>query len=74
MTVSELTIGEEAEIIGFKDNGFGLVIREMGFLEGVCISLVSKAPFGDPVCIANGETLLSIRVKDAHLIQVKKLS
>lgn len=74
MTVSELAIGEDAVIVGFLNDDFGLVLSEMGFIKGVRISLSSKAPLGDPLCIATDETYLSIRTKDANFIQVKKLS
>lgn len=74
MKISELALGEEAEIIGFLNDNFGLVLSEMGFTEGAIITLASVAPLGDPLCISTDETLLSIRVKDADFVQIKKLS
>jgi Fe2+ transport system protein FeoA len=51
------------------DDSFRL--REMGFLPGVALRLVRRAPLGDPIEVEVGGAHLALRHKDAALIQVK---
>lgn len=73
MTVAELTLGEKAQIIDFKDSQLGLLLSEMGFLIGETIQITSVAPLGDPICISTQETQLSIRRESASSILVQKI-
>jgi len=43
----------------------------MGFLPGVALRLVRRAPLGDPIEVEVGGAHLALRHKDAALIQVK---
>jgi Fe2+ transport system protein FeoA len=44
--------------------------RELGMLPGTIISVVRRAPMGDPIEVAVGASLLSIRGEYAALISV----
>ena len=44
--------------------------RELGMLPGTMVSVVRRAPLGDPIEVAVGASLLSIRGEYAALISV----
>lgn len=72
MRLSELEIGDSAEILNFEDEQIALLLNEMGFFPGENIELLSRSPLGDPLCIKTEDTLLSIRKHDAQSIIVQK--
>ncbi len=74
MRLSELKKGEEAVITGFTDELKYVQLMEMGCIPGEKVSLVSKAPFGDPISIQIGNYKLSIRKSEAQNIFIDLLS
>lgn len=46
-------------------------LLEMGFFEGSQVTVVRRAPLGDPLEISLGDFHLALRLKDAALIEVK---
>ena len=74
MTLSQLKAGEEAVISGFLSDDPALRrFREMGLLSGTAISVVRRAPLGDPIEISVRGSLLTIRNEQAALIAVESL-
>lgn len=47
--------------------------RELGMLPGTVIQIVRRAPLGDPIEVAVGASLLSIRGEHAALIAVSAI-
>ncbi|MCB1076458.1 MAG: ferrous iron transport protein A [Verrucomicrobiae bacterium] len=47
--------------------------RELGMLPGSAIRVVRRAPMGDPIEVAIGSSLLSIRKEQAAMIEVTPL-
>jgi ferrous iron transport protein A len=45
----------------------------MGLVEGVEVCVAFKAPFGDPIAIELNGTLLSLRRKEASLVNIRLL-
>ena len=48
-------------------------IREMGVVPGTRVKLLRRAPLGDPLEISVRGGLLSLRIQEAALIQVRAL-
>ncbi len=48
-------------------------LMEMGMIEGVELSILRRAPLGDPLHIRVGDYELSLRSSDADLIDVAPL-
>ena len=46
-------------------------LLEMGFYEGKELEVLYKAPFGDPIAVRVGDYTLSMRKKEANLIEVE---
>jgi len=69
--LSELATGATAVIEGFSSGAGGLLrLREMGVLPGTRITLVRRAPLGDPIEISVRGSLLSVRKEEADHIRV----
>ncbi|GGL10522.1 FeoA family protein [Deinococcus radiotolerans] len=46
-------------------------LMELGFVRGAPITVIRRAPLGDPVELRIGATLLALRAADLHLIRVR---
>lgn len=69
--LSELATGSSAVISTFSSDAPGLLrLRELGVLPGTRITLVRRAPLGDPIEISVRGSLLSLRKQEAQLIEV----
>lgn len=72
-SLSELQPGDKAIILSLpQEQILAMRLREMGLLSGTEIVYVRKAPLGDPVEIKVRGYSLSLRLKEASLISVKK--
>ena len=70
--LSALPAGKFATIASLPHNVPGLTrLREMGILPGTRIQLIRRAPLGDPIEIAVRGSLLSLRLKEAELIEIR---
>lgn len=70
--LSELATGSTAVIASFTSDAPGLLrLRELGVLPGTRITLVRRAPLGDPIEISVRGSLLSLRQQEAERIDVK---
>ncbi len=72
--LSELEPGAWAVIAQLPDGIPSLTrLREMGLLPGTRLQFVRRAPLGDPVEICVRGALLSLRDKEAALIEVDRV-
>ena len=70
-SLTDLEIGIDARVVSV--NGEGAVTRrllEMGVIPGVTVSIVKKAPFGDPIEVRVRGYSLAMRRKEADAIEV----
>lgn len=76
MTLSELKIGDFAEITGYTlgTAAYRAKLLALGLTHGVQIKVINVAPLGDPLEIAVRGYHLSLRKNEANVIKVKKLS
>lgn len=73
MVLSELQLGETAQIASFLDDLLAIKLLEMGCLPGTVVRLVQKAPLGGPICILiNGDYQLSLRVEEAAKVTLDR--
>jgi ferrous iron transport protein A len=71
LKLSELKIGQSAEIVSFERDDLKLRFYEMGCLPGEIVTLELIAPLGDPIAINIGGYLLSLRKQEAQYINVQ---
>jgi len=71
MTLAELDQGAEATIVKLKGRGaFRKRIMEMGFIKGQKVKVIRKAPLLDPVEYRVMGYNVSLRLSEAHLVEV----
>lgn len=68
--LSEVPIGAQVKIHSLTDDHIVLKLMEMGCLPGEVLSVVNKAPWGDPISIQISGYLLSLRIDEAEKINV----
>ncbi len=69
--LADLLPGEEAVITKVKGYGaFRKRINEMGFVPGVAVKVIKKAPLGDPVELELMGYRISLRKNEANLIEI----
>jgi Fe2+ transport system protein FeoA len=71
--LSELAIGQKAEIISFEKDEIFIKLMEMGCVPGEIIKVEQKAPLGDPISISVAGYHLSLRINEANSIFVQLL-
>lgn len=71
MQLHQVSIGEKAKILEFKQRSISLKLLEMGLLPNTTIEVVGKAPLGDPIYIAVQETFIALRKSEAQNIVVQ---
>jgi ferrous iron transport protein A len=68
--LSHVPIGESAIVLGFSDEEISLKLIELGCIPGTKITMVRKAPLGDPLAFACLGSLISLRIQEATTVQV----
>ncbi len=73
LTIQELQIGQKATILEISNPEWENTLMELGFMPGRDLEILFKAPFGGPLAVQIGETLLSMRRNEASavLVQIK---
>ena len=71
MTLDQLQIGQSAAILRLNlDPSHSSQLMEMGLYDGVRLTLVAKAPLGDPLELKVGDFRLSLRKAQASGIEL----
>jgi len=75
MTLKDLSIGDQAKVLGFNETGkaYRRKLLSMGLTPGTEISVIRVAPLGDPVEISIRGYSLSLRKDEADALSVEKL-
>jgi len=71
-TLADLQPGDQAVIRDFTSSDDSLLrFRELGMLPGTPVSLIRRAPLGDPLELSVRGSLLSVRAHEAKLIEIE---
>lgn len=72
---SDLKVGDSAEIIGYNagDSQYKSKLLSMGLVRGVKLKVLLVAPLGDPVEVAVLAYRLSLRKKEANVLQLRRV-
>jgi ferrous iron transport protein A len=74
LTLKDIKVGKTVEVLRVTDEGaFGRRIMDMGITKGVHIHVRKVAPMGDPIELKVRSYNLTLRRKDAEIIEVKLL-
>ncbi|MCF8415731.1 MAG: ferrous iron transport protein A [Crocinitomicaceae bacterium] len=70
-TLAHIKTGQHVIVTGISDSTLKPKLMEMGLVNGKEITVLFKAPFGDPIAIDVQGYILSLRLDEAKLILVK---
>jgi Fe2+ transport system protein FeoA len=70
-TLAHIKTGQQVIVTGISDSTLKPKLMEMGLVNGKEITVLFKAPFGDPIAIDVQGYILSLRLDEAKLILVK---
>lgn len=75
MQVSELRLGQEANIIGIGpgDKVYRQKLIAMGLIPGTKFTVARMAPLGDPIEILVRGFALSLRKFEANILQIEEI-
>lgn len=73
MDLSKLMVGEKVRLKGFSDPEISLKLIELGFVPGVELTYIRKAPFGDPIVVMCSGALISLRKAEAKTVIVESI-
>jgi Fe2+ transport system protein FeoA len=68
--LSLVGLGETVTIASLLDSSLKPKLMEMGLVVGKKLKVLFRAPFGDPIAIDLGGSVLSLRLDEAKLITV----
>jgi Fe2+ transport system protein FeoA len=73
MELTQLKLLDSFELKSINKIDLQMRLQDMGFVEGVKCQKIRELPFGGPIVICVGDSLLAIRKEDAQCIQVSVL-
>lgn len=75
MKISDMKLGDVAEIIGYNEGNatYRAKILALGLITGTKIKLINVAPLGDPVEFSLRGYHLSLRRDESDILQIKKI-
>jgi ferrous iron transport protein A len=70
-TLDQLALGQHAEVRAVSGHGpMSVRLLEMGFVPGVEVVLVKRAPFGDPLELRLRGYHVSLRRREAQRVEI----
>ena len=72
MTLDKMTDGQSGVVHSLRlDSAAGVRLMEMGLFEGSQVTLLRRAPMGDPLEVQVGDYRLSLRKDEAALVRIQ---
>ncbi len=74
MTLADIAPSGRCRVIGAAEENrdFQSRLYALGLFPGAMVDVLHVAPFGDPLQVKVGQTLISIRKKEADLVLVEQ--
>ncbi|MDD2984497.1 MAG: FeoA family protein [Crocinitomicaceae bacterium] len=70
-TLANAIKGKKVKVIKLLNSEISSKLLEMGLYDGQEVEVLFKAPFGDPIAVNIGGYVLSLRLDEAKLVEVK---
>lgn len=70
--LSSIPSGETVIVEAVKNAALKPKLMEMGFIHGKALTVLFRAPFGDPIAVDIQGYILSLRLDEAALIEVRE--
>lgn len=72
-TLSEIANGASVVARSISTSALKVKLMEMGIIEGKVLTVLFRAPFGDPIAVDADGYILSLRLEEAALINVEPI-
>jgi Fe2+ transport system protein FeoA len=72
--LSEIANGTHVKVASVSQSELKVKLMEMGVIKGRELTVLYRAPFGDPIAIDVDGYVLSLRKDEAQLVEVELLS
>lgn len=69
-TADKASLHQALEVQEISNSDVTLKLLEMGIMPGQTITLLYKAPLGDPLAFQLGNTMIALRKREAQQIKV----
>lgn len=70
-SLSSIQPGQLVTVVSIHDSALKPKLMEMGLIQGKEVTVLFRAPFGDPIAIDVHGYILSLRLDEAGLIEVE---
>ena len=70
-SLSDIANGQEVQILDVLQSSLKVKLMEMGMIKGKALTVLYRAPLGDPIAINVGGYVLSLRRDEAKLVEVE---
>lgn len=71
-TLAELPVGKSSKILGIRDSGPSVIrLQELGLVPGTLVTMVRRAPLGEPIEIEVRGSRLAMRNHEAVFFSVE---
>lgn len=71
-TLAQAKLHKRTVITGISDSDLKPKLLEMGLYTGKVVSILFRAPFGDPIAVDVDGYVLSMRLNEASLVQIEE--
>lgn len=73
-SLSEISNGEQVQVMDVLKSSLKVKLMEMGLIRGKFLKVLYRAPLGDPIAIDVDGYVLSLRRDEANLVEVESLN
>ena len=73
-SLSEISNGQQVQVVGVLQSSLKVKLMEMGMVKGKSLTVLYRAPLGDPIAIDVDGYVLSLRKDEAKLVEVEQIN
>jgi Fe2+ transport system protein FeoA len=73
-SLSEISNGKQVQVVDVLKSSLRVKLMEMGMVKGKFLTVLYRAPFGDPIAIDVDGYVLSLRKDEAKLVEVEQIN
>ncbi|MCR4667617.1 MAG: ferrous iron transport protein A [Desulfovibrio sp.] len=73
ISLSSLKKGQKGHIVKIRSQGeLGRRIRDLGLVPGMNVTMLGRAPLGDPIALRVADTTVALRKREATFILIEQ--
>ncbi|NRA12639.1 MAG: FeoA domain-containing protein [Crocinitomicaceae bacterium] len=73
-SLSEISNDQQVQVVGVLQSSLKVKLMEMGMVKGKSLTVLYRAPLGDPIAIDVDGYVLSLRKDEAKLVEVEQIN